>query len=240
MNFNPNDSFMYILAVMVILFIIAQSLFFLIRAYRRGKELGMDMKKLRKTISSSAIFTVAPAVSILLGVLTLSKFLGLPLPWIRLSVIGAITYELPAATSTASALSVSLSETLKDPKAFSAITWVMTLGIMPSIVLVPILLRRIQKGLTTIKTKDSKWGDLFITAMFLGMISAFIGMVFSNIRSGLAGWIPIFVLLFSALLMGICGILLKVFKINWIQDYALPISMLGAMAFAVLITPLIV
>ena len=83
MNFNPNDSFMYILAVMVILFIIAQSLFFLIRAYRRGKELGMDMKKLRKTISSSAIFTVAPAVSILLGVLTLSKFLGLPLPWIR-------------------------------------------------------------------------------------------------------------------------------------------------------------
>jgi len=240
MNFNPNDGFMYILAVMVILFIIAQSLFFLVRAYRRGKELGMDMKKIRKTISSSAIFTVAPAVSILLGVLTLSKFLGLPLPWIRLSVIGAITYELPAATSTASALAVSLSETLKDPKAYSAIAWVMTLGIMPSIVLVPILLRRIQRGLTLIKSKDNKWGDLFITAMFLGMISAFMGMVFSNIRNGLAGWIPVFVLLFSALLMGICGILLKVFKINWIQDYALPISMLGAMAFAVLITPLIV
>ncbi len=240
MNFNPNDGFMYILAVIIIVFIIAQSLFFLFRAYKRGRELGMDMKKIRKTISSSAIFTIAPAVSILLGVLTLSKFLGLPLPWIRLSVIGAITYELPAATSTASALGVSLSETLMDPKAFSAITWVMTLGILPSIVLVPILLRRIQKGITTIKSKDSKWGDLFITAMFLGMISAFMGMVFSNIRSGLAGWIPVFVLVFSALLMGICGILIKILKINWIQDYALPISMLGAMAFAVFITPLIV
>ncbi|NLE24559.1 MAG: DUF5058 family protein [Clostridiaceae bacterium] len=240
MNFDPNHSFMYILAIIVILFIIAQSIFFLIRAYRRGKELGMDLKKLRKTISSSAIFTIAPAVSILLGVLTLSKFLGLPLPWIRLSVIGAITYELPAATSTASALGVSLAETLRDPKAFSAIAWVMTLGIMPSIVLVPILLRRIQRGITTIKSKDNKWGELFITAMFLGMISAFMGMVFSNIRIGLAGWIPIFVLIFSAILMGICGILLKVFKINWIQDYALPISMLGAMAFAVIITPLIV
>ncbi len=147
---------------------------------------------------------------------------------------------MPAATSTASALGVSLSETLMDPKAFSAITWVMTLGILPSIVLVPILLRRIQKGITTIKSKDSKWGDLFITAMFLGMISAFMGMVFSNIRSGLAGWIPVFVLVFSALLMGICGILIKILKINWIQDYALPISMLGAMAFAVFITPLIV
>jgi hypothetical protein len=98
MNFDPNSGFLYLVAVIVILFILAQSVFFLIRAYKRGKEIGMDVKKLRKTITSSAIFTVAPAVSILLGVLTLSKFLGLPLPWIRLSVIGAITYELPAAT----------------------------------------------------------------------------------------------------------------------------------------------
>ena len=32
----------------------------------------------------------------------LSKFLGIPLPWIRMSVIGALTYELPAAESAAS------------------------------------------------------------------------------------------------------------------------------------------
>jgi hypothetical protein len=101
-------------------------------------------------------------------------------------------------------------------------------------------LKRIQKGILSIKNKDSKWGDLFITAMFLGMISAFLGMVFANVRNGLAGWIPIFVLLFSALLMAVCGLLIKVCKINWLQNYALPISMLGAMAFAVVITPLIV
>ena len=71
MNFNPNDNFMYILAVTIIVFIIAQSLFFLIQSIQAWKELSMDIKKLRKTISSSAIFTVAPAVSILLGVLTL-------------------------------------------------------------------------------------------------------------------------------------------------------------------------
>ncbi|MGB4661418.1 MAG: DUF5058 family protein, partial [Mobilitalea sp.] len=110
---------------------------------------------------------------------------------------------------------------------------------MPSIVLVPILLKRIQKGILSIKTKDNKWGDLFITAMFLGMISAFLGMVFAHVRDGLVGWIPIFVLLFSALLMAVCGLLIKVRKMNWLQNYALPISMLGAMAFACVITPLI-
>lgn len=240
MEFNPNGSFLFLIAIIVILFVIVQSIFFLVRAYKRAKVIGMDMKQINKTILSTSIFTIAPAVSILLGMITLSKFLGLPLPWIRLSVVGAITYELPAATSTANALGISLSETITDTKSYSAIAWVMTLGIMPSIILVPILLKRIQNGILSIKDKDSKWGDIFITAMFLGMISAFLGMVFADIRVGLAGFIPIFVLLFSAFLMAICGILVKVFKVNWLQNYALPISMLGSMAFAVIITPLIV
>lgn len=239
MKFDPNSGFLYAVATITILFVIAQSIFFLIRSYQRAKRIGMDMKQVRKIILSTSLFTIAPAFSILLGVITLSKFLGLPLPWIRLSVIGAITYELPAATTTANALKVSLSETISDPKVYSAIAWVMTLGIMPSIILVPVLLKKIQKGLMSIKTKDSKWGDLFITAMFLGMISAFLGMVFANIRGGLAGWIPIFVLLFSAFLMAACGIMIKKLKMNWLQNYALPISMLGAMAFAAYITPLI-
>ena len=239
MNFSPNSTFLFILAAGVILFVIAQSLFFLIRAYRRAKALGMDMSQIKKTILSSAIFTIAPAVSILLGVITLSKFLGLPLPWIRMSVIGAITYELPAATSTAKAFGISLSETITDPRVYSAIAWVMTLGIMPSIILVPLLLKKIQKGLLNMKNKDAKWGDLFSTSLFMGMIAAFSGMVFSGVSEGLVGWIPVFVLACSAVVMMICGLLIKKCKLTWLENYALPISMLCAMAFSMVITPMI-
>lgn len=240
MKFNSNSSFLFTIAAVVILFIIAQSLFFLIRAYKGAKEIGMDMKQVQKTMVSTAVFTLAPAVAILLGIVTLSKFLGLPLPWIRLSVVGAITYELPAATSAANALGASLSETITDPKVYAAIAWVMTLGILPSIILVPILLKKIQKGLVKIKSKDSKWGDLFTGALFLGMISAFLGMVFADIRSGLKGWIPIFVLLFSAFLMAVCGILIQKCNLKWLENYAMPVSMLGAMVFAAVLTPMIV
>ena len=38
-----------------------------------------------------------PAVSILLGVIALSGSLGIPLPWLRLSVVGALHYEGNAA-----------------------------------------------------------------------------------------------------------------------------------------------
>ena len=240
MNFNINSTFLYLIAVCVILFVLVQSVFFLVRAYRRGKQIGLKAEVLKKTIVSTAVFTIAPAISILLGVVTLSKFLGIPLPWIRMSVIGAITYELPAATSTANALGISLSEAITDPKIYSAIVWVMTLGILPSIVLPPILMKKIQGGMIKIKNKDSRWGDIFMTAMFLGMISAFLGMVFADVRSGIKGFIPIFVLLVSAAIMGICGILIKKFHMKWLETYALSISMIGAMIFAVLITPLIV
>ncbi len=239
MEFNSNSIFLYLVASVVILFVLAQSVFFLVRAYKRANAIGMDLKRVRKMILSTALFTIAPAISILMGVLTLSKFLGIPLPWIRLSVIGAITYELPAATSTASAMGFSLSETITDPQAYSTIAWVMTLGILPSIVLVPILLKRIQSGMGNIQKRDRKWGQILMDAMFLGMISAFLGLVFADLHTGIVGFIPLFVLLCSAVLMGICGILVK--KLGWkqLETFALSISMIGAMIFAIFLDKII-
>lgn len=237
--FNSNSTFLFIIAALVIVFVLLQSFFFLIRAYKRGKKIGIDTAKLKKTILSTAVFTIAPAISILVGIVTLSKFLGIPLPWIRMSVIGAITYELPAATSTANALGVSLSEMITDPKVYSAIAWVMTLGILPSVILPPILMKKINGGMVKIQSKDKKWGDIFLTAMFLGMISAFLGMVFGSIGNGISDLIPIFVLLVSALTMALCGILIKKCNMKWLETYAMAISMVVAMIFAVVITPVL-
>lgn len=241
MKFNTNSPFLYIVGAIVILFVLAQSVFFLVRAYRRGKQLGISTAKLRKTIVSTSVFTIAPAISFLLGIVTLSKFLGIPLPWIRMSVIGAITYELPAATAAAGSFGITaLSEMITDPKVYAAIAWVMTLGILPSIILPPILMKKIRGGVVKLQNKDQKWGDMFMASLFLGMISAFLGMVFADIRSGLEGWIPVFVLLVSAALMGVCGLLIKKCGWKWLETYAMTVSMLGAMVFAALITPVIV
>ena len=102
-DFSVNSGFLYAVTALVVVFVLAQSAFFLLKAARRARQLGITGQTIRKTVLSSALFSVAPAVAILLGVITLSKFLGLPLPWLRLSVLGALTYELPAATTTATA-----------------------------------------------------------------------------------------------------------------------------------------
>lgn len=235
-EFNVNSGFLYAVTAVVIVFVLAQSVFFLVKASRRAKQLNISTATIRKTIASSALFTVAPAVAILLGVITLSKFMGLPFPWLRLSVLGALTYELPAATSTATAMNLSLSQPIADAQAFGAIAWVMTLGIIPGIFLVLFGLKKIQGGVMSIKNKDPKWGNIFMDSMFLGMISAFVGMLFADVHLGRPGFIPLVVALVSALLMGVCGLLMKKFNWKWLEQYALPISMLGAMAASIPVT----
>lgn len=234
--FNPNDGFMYGLVAVVIAIVIAQSLFFLFKALRRAKELGIDKRTVNTTMRTAGIFTIAPAVAILLGVIALSKALGFPLPWLRLSVIGALTYETTAAATAANAIGLTLSNLITDPRAFATIAFVMTLGIVPGPILVSAFGEKIEDGVLRIKTKDEKWGGIFMASLFLGMISAFLGVIFAHVREGITGWIPVFVMLVSALLMLICGGLYKATKARWITEYALPISMLGAMALSIPLT----
>ena len=87
---------------------------------------------------------------------------------------------------------------------------------------------------------DKKWSEIFSNAMFLGMISAFLGYVFwdfsSVFKGEISALIPALVMLSSAVFMVICGALTKVLKARWITDYALPISLVGGMAMAIPIT----
>lgn len=246
MEFSLNSPIIFALAALVIGVVIAQSVFFLIKAYKRGLELGMEKSVLNATIKRSAIFTIAPAVAIFMGVVSLVKMLGLALPWLRLSIIGAVTYELPAAKSALEALGV---QEIGDAKQFVTVAMVMTFGIASSLIIAPIACKSITKGMMKVKDKDKKWMDLLMNSMFVGMLSAFLGyivcdlgLVYETLEDGtkalafhyqLEHWIPVFVMAISAALMAICGLLLKKFKWKWINDYALPISMIGSMAMAI-------
>lgn len=241
MEFSVNSPILFVMVGVIIAAVLAQSIFFLVRAWRRGKELGMDTKKLKKIVVSAAIFTIAPAVAIVISVMALSKDLGLPLPWLRLSVVGSLSYEAIAANNAANAMGV----TLGAGNAFSAsqyvtITLVMTLSIMVGIWLVPLIAKKMQNGMVNLEKRDKKWSDIFQSALFIGMISAFVGFIFcdfSSVFSGdLSGLIPVFVMLVSALVMCVAGILVKKIKAAWIADYALPISLVLGMASAIPLT----
>lgn len=241
MQFNVNHPVLFLLAGIIVLVVLAQSVFFLRKAWKRGKEIGMPMDKLKRIAVSTAIFTIAPALAIVISVISLSKKLGIPLPWMRLSVVGAITYETPAAANALSAMGLEWAK-LTDLSATQYVTVasVMTMGIMMGIWLVPVVGKKLIGGMINLEKRDKKWGEIFSASLFLGMISAFLGYVFSGFssvfRGNMAGLIPPLVMLVSAVMMVLCGTALKKFGWRWMNDYALPISLTVGMISAIPIT----
>ena len=238
MEFSVNNPIIFIIVGIIIAFVLGQSIFFLVRALKRPKELGIAGSTIKKTVSSSAIFTIAPAVAILVGVVVLSKKLGVALPWLRLSVIGSLSYEIVAADNAMRPLEQDVSGVVTDPSVYVTVLWVMTLSIALGLILVPLITKKVQTGVSKIGMKDKKWGEIFNNAMFLGMISAFLGYVFCDVTyiadGKLQGLTPVCVMLVSAVVMAILGICSTKLKIRWMTDYALPISLLCGMASAIL------
>ena len=260
MQFSVNHPLLYLMAGILVAAVLAQSVFFLVKAYRQSKVLGMDQKKVKKTIISAAIFTIAPAVAIVISVITLSRKLGIPMPWLRLSVVGSMSYETVAANNALAAMGQSLG----SPDALTAqqyvnVLLVMTISILLGIWLMPIIGKRVQNVLDSMKNRDEKWSGIFQGALFLGMISAFLGFVFSDVSrlwnpaarfvektvdgvtskvavSATSGLIPVCVMGVSAVVMLICGLLVKLPKMKWLTEYALPLSLVLGMAAAIPLT----
>ena len=242
MVFSINHPILFVLVGILVAAVLGQSVYFLVKSLCRAKAIGMDMTKIGKTIKTAAIFTIAPAVSIVISVIALSKSLGLPLPWLRLSVVGSLSYETIAAGNAVSAMGLELGKIdALTASQYVTIILVMTISIMVGIWLVPAIGKKLLGGMKTLGNKDAKWADVLQSAMFIGMIAAFLGYVFCDISrlwtpgdySATSGLVPVCVMGVSAVTMLICGLVMKIYKWKWINDYALPISLLVGMASAI-------
>ena len=244
MQFSVNHPVLYILAGLIVAVVLGQSVYFLLKALKRSRQIGMDQKKIRKTIQTAAIFTIAPAVSIVISVITLSKSLGIPLPWLRLSVVGSLSYEAIAASNALSAMGLELGKVdALTAQQYVNISLVMTISILVGIWLVPLIGKRLLGGMSKLEAKDKKWSEIFQNAMFIGMIAAFLGFVFCDVGmlwapvegvKATTGLIPVAVMGVSAAVMVVLGLAMR--KRKWLGDYALPISLILGMISAIPIT----
>lgn len=239
MDFKESG-FMYALGGFIVIFVLAQSLFFLIRAWKQGKKLGLSTATMRGTVTQSALFSLAPAISIVATILTLSGALGIVLPWIRLTVIGAISYEVPAAESAMEALGYTggLSTEITDPLGFSTAAWVMTLGSVMPLVIIPFAMKKIQNSIGKAVSKNTAWADVMSAAAFIGLISAFVGRAIVGqgdkaVLGDGAGIMSITALAVSMLSMLLFMQIEK--KIAWLQSMAMPLAMFIGMGAVMLL-----
>ena len=253
-----NSWWMFLLGIIVSVFVTIGSLVFIIQSYKDAKRIGMDRAILKKTIISSAIFTILPSISILIGVVALSNCIGIPLPWIRLTVIGALHYEGTAVNVTYGAVNLA---NLTEAQ-FVTIASVMTLGIISGPIYCLFGFKTYDKKVlskthdldkdenveqenvteNTKTKKERKFGAMLFDIVFIGMICAFLAIEtakYFNPKKDYTGvmqestYYPIIAIVFAFGGMALCDLIEKKFKQKWIGNFALGFSMILGMAAAI-------
>lgn len=235
---------MYVLCGSVVAVVLLQAVFFLVRAYREGVKIGMEKSVLNKTITSSLIFSILPSVSILVGVFALAGSLGIQLPWLRLSVVGALHYEITAANVAIQAtVGGSLGSATITPQVFATISFIMTIAILGGIVTVLLFYHKIDKGVKKVTTKNPKIGNVVFAGMFIGLICSYISTGFSRLMFGeikdgnvvsAATPIPLIAMAVSFVVALILYFVEKKFNQKWLKNFSVSFSMLIGMVTAML------
>lgn len=216
MNFLP----LYIIGAILISYVLFESVVIYRKAYQRGLELGMTKTQLNETTRSSAIFSIVPSLPILIGLVTMIPLFGnVVIPWIRLSVIGSVSYETYAASQIKLAAGVSsLTENLQ---VYSTAIWTMTLSILSGMIILIFFYKQYTNKLEAIKIKDPRWSELLIAALFMGLVGT-IGA--QQITMGGYNTMALFI---SIAIMAVLALISRKFK--WMEEFALPVSMLGTL-----------
>ena len=234
---SVNSGPLYLMVALVLTFITVMCFVFLIKSYRAGIAIGMERKVLRRAIISSATFTLLPSISILLGVIALSGTLGVPLSWLRLSVIGALQYELNVAEIAAQSVGLSglrLSE--MNLTAFVTIALVMTVGILGGVFCCIFFLKKylgkIQKEPKKENSGKAGFGDHATTCMFIGLCGAYIGSYVGTLTDS-GNYVPLAVAAVSAAVMAVFEYFINKKGISVLENFSLAASMLVGMVAAV-------
>ena len=247
-----NSPVMYLICGGIVVIVALICMLFAVRAYRVGKAIGIDVGKMKRVIIASATFAVLPSVGILLGVIALSGSLGTPWPWLRLSVIGALHYETQVAEAAAEAVGMEkLSAGAMTASGFATIALLMSFCIIWGMVLMifngkayatRLVLPKPETAETNGKKKKlnlKAFGDTAMTAMFIGLVSAYIASYIGQIVSSnglftFAGdWLPLAVACVSAAAMAVFLLIKEKAKADWIDSFSIAGSMLIAMTAAI-------
>ncbi len=217
-----NSSLLTVLVVVGLLYIVALSLAFLKKAYTRCLELGISKEKLNNVIKSSAVFSLVPALSIVVGFFALiAVFQSIIWPWWRLSVIGSLSYE----TQISGLLASSFGQTMDNltPTQFGAVLILMSVGMLSGfLILIPF-----GKKMCMSVTKDenaSTWKYVFSGVFMMTLFAVYIPVIL------IGDTVQACVMLTGLVVAIVLGVLSKKQGLAWLNNFIMAFTLIAGMA----------
>ena len=242
-EFSLRDPMVFIMYGIVLAFIVALSLYYMISAFKRAKQLGIESSKIKKVITTSATFSILPGLGIALGVVTLIGTLGIAFPAIRLTVVGSLQYETQMANGVAEGLYGSMRAMIAhgiSAQDFATMAMIMTIAICSGGVEVLFFYRLYQPKIGKLMAKTSgggkkggvNIGDLVFQVSFIGMVIGYLAMSLETLAKNVTfvdGYYNFIAVLVAMGCMYVCDVLINKANWKWLDSFSTPLSMLIAM-----------
>ncbi|AGB40025.1 DUF5058 family protein [Natronococcus occultus] len=214
-----NSPWLWISVVPVVMMVLIQAGLFLRRSWKNGKEMGLSDEQLTTGLKTGVISAIGPAIAVLAAMLALIATVGGPVAWMRLTVIGSLAFELPAAELGVSQLGYGFGDEGITETAFATAVWTMTLGGIGWLLVAALGTPHMEKA----RQKVVGGRDTLLPIVTAGaMLGAFAYFVSGEITAGAPETASVAM---GGLVMSSLLAIADEKEIQWIREWALGIAM---------------
>ncbi|MDR0879966.1 MAG: DUF5058 family protein [Clostridioides sp.] len=217
-----------------LLFVMGLAGLLALKAYKHSADIGIEKETVKKVVTSAITTSIVPSFSIVIGLMSLATVLGTAWSWFRLSVVGAVSYELMAADMAAQSMGFANLGIVRDQPGniMIAVMLVMSVGICAGIIINIFASKKITTTMADYSQKKGGWGALFSNCFMMTMI---VVLLFVQIVSGIVSCLTIATSLFVAIVLGFIA---KKANAPWLGEFSLALTLILSMASSVLWTGL--
>ncbi len=187
---------------------------------------------MNKVVKSTAIFSIIPSLPVLASYLVLVPALGKYFPWLRLSVVGSVTYETSVASGAANAFGYSDIYDSNFPyDVFLSILLILTVGILAGNVFNLIFLKTYDKNVKKLMAKQATVLPAITGGIFVALYSVLATPTIINFKNP----VGILTLFFTGIIATVTDSLANVHL--KIKEHSFSIALVLGMVFACIINP---
>jgi len=193
------------------------------KTYNRALELGFSKETLKAINKSTISLTIVPSISIVIGLITLSTVIGTPWAWFRLSVVGAVTYELIAAQMATAALGFTemTAAMASDGATFGAVMFVMSMGIIAGIVINAFIGKKLTTSMASAGGKKGGFGPIMNGCFMLALMGVLLPFQAVN------GLVSIIVMLTSMFIPRAMGVIMQKTGWKWLGEFSMAFTFIS-------------
>ena len=212
----------WLCAFLCVSVILVQAIWFAKLCFKNATSVGLNKDECMKSFRCGMTTAIGPSISNFIGAISMIAVMGGPLAWMRLSMIGAASTELTAASIAATAYGTTLGGEGYDIYAMANSWLMLAVNGCGWLLVVVLLTPHMEKVRQKIGGGDEVWLGLITAAASIGLFAYMATPYYVNIIQVPAeAWAAIT----GTIVMILC--IKGSAKIAWLKEYALGIAILA-------------